>query len=177
MRVQLDHEQWEVADDATILQVLAEVSDRAQAQQRVVTSLCFNDRRLTDRDLQPALFARTASEAGPIRATSQPMEDIVAGVEPQLRRFAVLIREQGQALIDPLRTSTAPVQSIDAWLGLLADYVEAIEVRLSCKHSDIGSSLVSPWIGPLLDAREAGDVVRLADILEYELLPCLPEQA
>ncbi|MGH7233255.1 MAG: hypothetical protein ACREJU_18130 [Nitrospiraceae bacterium] len=174
MQITLDEEQWEVADNLSLLQVLAQVSDKAQAKQCIVTSLRVGGKSLTDRDLQPALLSRIAQELGMVQATSRAVEEIVVSAEEQLLHFGALIRRQGESLIGPLRAGTAGVNSVDGWLGLLADYVEAREMP-RVPNGAQSASYVSPWIGPLLDARSAGDVVRLTDCIEYELLPRLPE--
>ncbi|MBH0194033.1 MAG: hypothetical protein HP494_00170 [Nitrospira sp.] len=57
MRVTLDQDQWDIAAAATIGEVLAEVSDRAQAKSRIVTSVQLDSRTITDRDLD-AVFLR-----------------------------------------------------------------------------------------------------------------------
>ncbi len=176
MRIVLDEERWEAADDLSLQEILAQVSDRAHAKRRLVTFLEVGGKRLTDRDLAPALLARLGREVGDIRATSQSLEDILNGASEPLRRFGALIKEQGRTLIGDLRTGTGrgAVASLDAWLGLVADYLEATEAAgLSTRAARPGEPL-SPWIPPLLEARAAEDAVRLADLIEYELLPRLP---
>ena len=39
MRITLDHDQWDVSDDQLVSEVLMQVSDRAYARHRLVTSL------------------------------------------------------------------------------------------------------------------------------------------
>lgn len=174
MRIRLDEECWDVADDLSLQEILAQVSDRAHAKRRLVTSLEAGGKRLTDRDLAPALLARPGREVGDIHAMSQSFEDILNGACEPLRRFGALVKEQGRALIGPLRTGAGAMAPLDAWLGLLADYLEATEATgLSTRAAGPGEPL-SPWIPPLLEARAAEDAVRLADLVEYELLPRLP---
>ena len=176
MRIRLDEDQWEVDDTFSLLEILAQISDKAQAQQRLVTSLSVGGKQLTDRDLQPALLSRIGPEIGAIQAISQAMEDIMVSAEEPLQRFQALVRRQGEALTDSLRSGMADVRSVDEWLGMLADYVEATEMRRGLPGTNSKYRPISSWVEPLLDARNAGDVVRLADILEYELLPSFPER-
>ena len=60
--------------------------------------------------------------------------------------------------------------SLDAWLGKLADYIELVE---SGRRTAPSSKALTPWVQELLEARAERDVVRLADLLEYELIPRL----
>ncbi|MER3424863.1 MAG: hypothetical protein C4293_18220 [Nitrospiraceae bacterium] len=174
MQITLDEERWEVADELSVQEMLAQVSDRAHAKRRLVTSLEAGGRRLTDRDLQPAFLARPGREVGEIHATSQSLEEILNSASEHLRQFGVLVKEKGLSLIGPLRTGAGSVASLDAWFGLLADYVEASEAAGLHKCSGLSDETLASWIAPLLAARAAEDPVRLADLMEYELLPRLP---
>ena len=64
MRITLDHDQWDVSDDRPVSEVLTQVSDRAHAQHRIVTSLKLGGRPITDRDLQPTLLNKLLNEVG-----------------------------------------------------------------------------------------------------------------
>ncbi len=173
MQVILDQEQWEVADDVLLADVLAQVSDRAQAQSRIVTSLTVGDRPLSDRDLEPTLLATKAGETGGVRATSQAVREVLQAAQQSLRKYAGFLRDEGAVLIRSFRTGTGNLGSLDVWLGKLADYLEMTETA-SAHGSSVSdrNSLVS-WVQELMEARNAGDPVRLADLLEYELLPRL----
>ena len=61
----------------------------------------------------------------------------------------------------------------DAWLGRLADYAEMAQTGQAQGLSDTAATNALQWMQELVDARLAADPVRLADILEYELLPAL----
>ena len=71
MRITLDQDQWDISDDQLVSEVLTQVSDRAYARHRLVTSLKFGGRPITDRDLQPLLLNKRLDEVGPIEACSQ----------------------------------------------------------------------------------------------------------
>lgn len=47
MQVTLNNESWHVSDDATLMTVLAELSDRATAHRQFVTSLYVGGRTIT----------------------------------------------------------------------------------------------------------------------------------
>jgi hypothetical protein len=68
-----------------------------------------------------------------------------------------------------------PVESIDTWLGRLADYTELLEAGRTQGVAGLSSAAILPWIQELLAARTSSDAVRVADLLEYELLPRLTE--
>ncbi len=173
MQVILDHEEWEVANEVLLADVLAQVSDRAQAQSRIVTSLIVGGRSLSDRDLEPTLLATKAGEAGGVHATSQAMSEVLQAAQHSLRKYAGLLRDEGAALVRPLRIGTGDRGSLDAWLGKLADYLEMTETARAHALPDIPADSLIPWIQEVVDARAAADSVRLADLLEYELLPRL----
>lgn len=173
MQVILDHEEWEVANEVLLADVLAQVSDRAQAQSRIVTSLIVGGRPLSDRDLEPTLLATKAGEAGGVHATSQAMSEVLQAAQHSLRKYAGLLRDEGAALIRPLRIGTGDRGSLDAWFGKLADYLEMTETASAHESPMCCRDSLVPWVQELMEARNAGDLVRLADLLEYELLPRL----
>ena len=51
MHITLDEEQWQVSDESSLMEILATISDRAQAQHRMVTSLTIGGKAISDRDL------------------------------------------------------------------------------------------------------------------------------
>ena len=87
MRITLDHDQWDVSDDQLVSEVLMQVSDRAYARHRLVTSLKLGGRPITDRDLQPMLLGKLLKEVGPIDACSQNIPEIITNAAPSISRF------------------------------------------------------------------------------------------
>jgi hypothetical protein len=170
MQVTLDDEQWTVSDRTPLMEVLAQVSDKAHAKGRIVTSLQLGERRLTDRDLTRDLLAQIGSEIGRVQATSQSMDQVFKGADETLNRYAGLLKLDGVALVKALRTGQTPGGLLDAWLGRLADYVEYLEVKRTHSAPDYAVEPFAPWVARLLDARLTGDWVGLADVLEYEIL-------
>ena len=90
-----------------------------------------------------------------------------------MRKFTETLRADGTALIPKLRFGPSPLSSLDAWLGRLADYLEFVDQALIVMRAGTGASALAPWVQQLLEARAAQDMVRLADLLEYEILPRL----
>jgi hypothetical protein len=176
MQIVLDQDWWEVADDMLLGEIFSQVSDRAQAKQRFVTSLSIGERRLTDRDLEPTLLARVGNEVGPIKATSKALKDILAEAQPTLTQFETELKTEGQALISSLRAGLNGVNSVDAWLGRFADYVEMVELVRTQAGDRSQETSLAPWISELLEARTASDSVRVADVLEFELIPRMGRQ-
>ena len=77
MLVQLDEETWEVGDTVRLEEVLANLSDRAEAQGRLVTQLTVDNQPMTDRELVPPTLARVASSFGTIAAKSEELDSII----------------------------------------------------------------------------------------------------
>jgi hypothetical protein len=174
MQVTLDDEQWTVNDDISLMEILALLSDRAHAKQRLVTSLQVGDHRLTDRDLTRSLLSKVGAEIGDVRASTKSMEQVIDGADETIQRYAAVLKADGTILLNGFRAGQTPGGTLDAWLGRLADYLECLETQRS--HSPTGHSIqpVAPWVAHLLDARNRGDWVGLADLLEYEILTRLP---
>ncbi|MEO8338217.1 MAG: hypothetical protein ABI604_00700 [Nitrospirota bacterium] len=173
MRITLDHDQWDVSDDQLVSEVLTQVSDRAYARNRLVTSLKLGGRPITDRDLQPMLLSKLLKEVGPIDACSQNTPEIMMNAAPTVARFASTLKAEAQGFLTPLRMSGIIPSGLDRWFGQLADYVELLQS--AGRGSSAGGDLqtLSSWIQELLDARSIQDSVRMADILEFEVVPHL----
>jgi hypothetical protein len=63
--------------------------------------------------------------------------------------------------------------ALDRWFGQLADYVELLQAAGQDSYAFGDLQTISSWIQELLDARSIQDPVRMADILEFEILPHL----
>lgn len=173
MRITLDHDQWDVSDDQPVSEGLTQVSDRAYARHRLVTSLKLGGRTITDRDLQPLLLNARLGEVGPIEACSQNIPEIMRNAAPAIARFASTLRAEAHGFLTPLRTSGVIPSALDRWFGQLADYVELLQAAGQGTQAGSELQVFSPWIQELLDARSIQDSVRMADILEFEILPHL----
>ena len=173
MRITLDHDQWDVSDDQPVSEVLTQVSDRAHARHRLVTSLKLGGRPITDRDLQPMLLSKLLKEVGPIDACSQNIPEIMTNAAPAITRFASTLKAEAQGFLTPLRMSGIIPSALDRWFGQLADYVELLQAAGQGSRASGDLQALSSWIQELLDARTIQDPVRLADILEFEVLPQL----
>jgi hypothetical protein len=173
MQITLDQDHWEADAPLTMEHALTEVSERAHARARIVTKLQLDHRTITDRDLDPAFLAESVACFRQLTAVSQPMPELIQAAEGSMRKYADTLRADGMALISPLRFEPLPLSALDAWLGRLADYFEFIEGASATVQTGTGTSILAPWIQQLLEARAAGDLVRLADLLEYEILPRL----
>lgn len=173
MQITLDQDHWEVDAPLTMEQVLTELSERAHARARIVTKLQLDHRTITDRDLDPVFLAESVQRFRQLTAVSQPMPDLIKAAEGSIRKYAETLRTDGTALLSPLRFGPLPLSTLDAWLGQLADYLEFVEGTSATRQVGTGVSTVVPWVQQLLEARAARDVVRVADLLEYEILPQL----
>jgi len=171
--ITLDQDQWDVSDDQLVSEVLTEVSDRAYAQHRLVTSLKLGGRPITDRDIQPLLLNKLLKEVGPIEARSQNIPEIMTNAAPTIARFAATLKAEAQGFLTPLRASGVIPSSLDLWFGQLADFVELLQAGVQSGPARDDLQTVSFWIQELLEARSIQDPVRMADILEFEVLPQL----
>lgn len=176
MHITLDGEQWQIPDDTSLMNALAFLSDKAHAQHRIVTSLTVGGKAVSDRDLDPA-FESTGQDVGEVSGRSQSLHAIITDAKQAIDRFAAQLRADGLVLLGPLRSGTGQVGTIDAWLGRLADYTEMLEAGQAQGVAGLSSAPLLPWIQELLGARTFADPIRVADLLEYELLPLLTESS
>lgn len=173
MLITLDQDHWEVGTPLTMEHVLAEISERAHARARIVTKLQLDHRTITDRDLDPAFLAESVVRFRQLTAVSQPLPELIRTAEGSIKKYTETLRTEGAALLSPLRFGPSPLSALDAWLGQLADHLEFVDGTSVTMQGGTGASDVAPWVQQLLEARVDRDVVRLADLLEYEILPRL----
>jgi hypothetical protein len=175
MDITLDEERWQLPDDTSLMEALAQVSDKAQSKGCFVTQLTVGGRAVTDRDLQPAFLAQKGADVPTIQAVSRSLRAIMSDAAVTMARFSAQLKSDGEALVGALRAGRGGFVTLDTWLGRLADYAEMAVAGRTQGLPDTGVTRALPWIQELVDARQAADAVRLADILEYELLPTLPD--
>jgi hypothetical protein len=175
MHITLDGEQWQIPDDTSLMNALAFLSDKAHAQHRIVTSLTVGGKAISDRDLDPAFLNQRGQDVGEVAGRSQSLHAIITDAKQAIDRFAAQLRADGLLLLGLLRSGTGQVGSIDAWLGRLADYTEMLEAGHAQGVEGLSSAALLPWIQELLGARTTADPIRVADLLEYELLPRLAD--
>lgn len=174
MRIFLNNEEWELSDEATLFEALAQVSDRAQSRQHVVVRLEVGGRPVTDRDLHPDFLSQTGNLIGVVRATSQPVTEISAATRELVETYGRQLRQEGTALVAAHQRGETATAGLDGWLGRLADYVEAIEQDCGYAATSKKRDSLVPWIAELLEARSRKDAVRMGDLLQYEVLARLP---
>lgn len=177
MHITLDEEQWQLPDETSVMEVLAAISDKARAQNRIVTSLTIGGKAINDRDLTPAFLNQTMKSLGGVQAASKSFHCIITEAKQAISRFAAQLQSDGHGLLIGLRSGTGQVGSIDAWFGRLADYTEMLEAGANQGVEGLTPGPLLPWIQELLGARTSADPIRVADLLEYELLPRLTESA
>lgn len=173
MQITLDHDHWNVDAPLTMEQVLTDVSERAHARARIITKLHLDQRMITDRDLDPVFLAESVTQFTQLTAVSQAMSELIGAAEESVKKYAATLRAEGTALLSPLRFGPWPLSALDAWLGRLADYLEFAASASSTMPAGNGVSPMASWVQQLVEARAAKDVVRMADLLEYEILPRL----
>lgn len=173
MQVTLDHEQWEVGTGTTLGEVFADISERAHARARIVTSLAVDHRIITDRDIDVGLLAESAARFSRLTATSHSVQEIMRMAQDSAHRYAKVLCAEGLPLVHAFRSGEPQVNALDLWLGKLADYLETMEGHRETPQSVEAVRPLSSWVQELLDARSARDPVLMADLLEYEILPRL----
>ena len=170
MHVMLDQDQWEVANGLSLGDVLADISDKAHTRSRLITSLTVDQRTITDRDLDPAFLGESIARFTQLKAISQTMDEVMHGATSAIQQYAALLRNEAQELASQIRMGDERLTSLDAWLGKLADYLELVESNPAKADPD---QAMTPWVRALLEARAQRDLIRVADLLEYELAPRL----
>lgn len=173
MRVQLDHDTWEMEDAARLEEVLADLSDRAQAKGRLVTKLTAANRIMTDRELVPQTLSQPAKLFDPIHALSERMEILVQQSENLAKKFVQQINLEAQEIVEGFRIGHPSLPALDRWFGQMADYLEWGHIHARFGMSGGHASNIKEWIEELMSARNKRDFVRAADILEYEIIPLL----
>lgn len=170
MHVMLDQDQWEVVNGLSLGDVLADISEKAHARSRLITSLTVDQRTITDRDLDPLFLGEPIARFTHLQAVSQTMDEVMRGATSTIQQYADLLRNEAQELASHIRMGDERLTSLDAWLGKLADYLELMESKQAKPHPD---RAMTPWVQGLLEARARRDFIHVADLLEYELAPRL----
>lgn len=170
MHVMLDQDQWEVVNGLNLRDVLADISEKAHARARLITSLTVDQRPITDRDLDSAFLDEPIARFTHLQATSQTMDEVMHKAASTIQQYADLLRHEAQELAAHMRMGDERLTALDAWLGKLADYLELVESNRAKSHPD---RAMTSWVQALLDARAQRDLIRMADLLEYELAPRL----
>ena len=174
MQVQLDEEVWEMADTVKLEEVIARVSDTAHARGCLVTNLKVGQRSFTDRDLVPSVLSQIAGPMGKVVATSQPLQSIVESGAQSAREYGSGLKADGENLVKFFRRGEKRFRQLDEWFGRLADYVEWVEIARTVGSSQHTADSLVNWLPEILNVREREDIVRLADLLEFEIVPRLP---
>jgi hypothetical protein len=173
MHIRLDDDQWVAPTDASLEEVFAELSERAHARARIVTTMVLDRRRLTDRDLEPRLLQEPSAKFDQLVATSLTKEEIIRAARGTIDRYRELIVQEGDSLVRQFRSGMQDLSLLDRWLGKVADLLELPGHNTPHPAPDSDVSATAKWIEQLLGARYLGDTVRMADLLEYEILPKL----
>ncbi len=173
MQIRLDDDQWRAATDASLGDVFAELSERAHAKARIVTTMMLDRRQLTDRDLDPGLLQEPSAKFGNLVATSLTQSELIHAARGTINRYRELVIQEGHSLVSQLRLGMQDLSSLDRWLGKVADLLELIGHSAPNPAADSDVRTIAGWIEELLGARHLSDTVRMADLLEYEILPRL----
>ena len=80
---------------------------------------------------------------------------------------------KGHTIASAFRAGRSHVGALDLWLGKLADYLELMEGGRISRCDSEEERPLSAWVRELLMARDVRDIVLMADLLEYEILPRL----
>lgn len=173
MRIKLDDDQWVAAAEATLGDIFAELSERAHARSRIVTTMMLDHRQITDRDIDPQLLQQPSACFSDLVATSATQQDLIETARGSLKRYCEHVVQEGDSLVGHLRLDIQDLAPLDLWLGKVADVLELLENSPHDPASDSGAQVIAGWIEKLLEARYCRDTVRMADLLEYEILPRL----
>jgi hypothetical protein len=126
-----------------------------------------DQRPITDRDLNEIFLSEAAARYARLVARSQSHEEIVRAAQPSIAKYATEIHREGMRLVAQFREGRQPWAQLDGWMGKFADYLELAE----CSPKETAEASMTPSVQNLLAARSVGDLVLLADLLEYEVLP------
>ncbi|MEK7868974.1 MAG: hypothetical protein AAB271_01460, partial [Nitrospirota bacterium] len=116
MHVMLDQDQWEVVNALSLGDVLADISEKAHARSRLITSLTVDQRTITDRDLDSAFLGEPIARFTHLQAVSQTMDEVMLGAASTIQHYADLLRKEAQELASHIRMGDERLTSLDAWL-------------------------------------------------------------
>ncbi len=173
MNIKLDNDQWQAANGTTLGEILADLSERAHAKLRIVTTVTLDHRRITDRDIDPTLLQELSGKYRELVATSATQQAILESARGAIDRFQELVVEEGTSLVGQLRLGGQDLSLLDLWLGKVADVVEIMTNGQKQPGTESPARVVAEWMEEFLEARRLRDTVRMADLLEYEVLPRL----
>ena len=173
MNIKLDDEQWQAATNTTVGEILADLSERAHAKSRIVTTLILDQRRITDRDIDQRFLLESTAQYRDLIATSATQRDILDTSRGSIERYRALVIQEGTALVTHFRMGREDLATLDLWLGKVADMLELMENGGFNEAPDRQAQSTAVWIEELLTARSLRDLVRMADLLEYEIVPRL----
>jgi len=171
MNIRLDGEQWQAEGATTLGDIFADLSERAHARSRIVTTVMLDSRRITDRDLDPHLLQQSSASYRQLVATSATQQEILHSAHGAIERYRNLVVAEGTSLANQFRMGIQDLSSFDVWLGKVADAVEIIENGQKQPGTKSPGQAIAGWVEELLAARHMHDTVRMADLLEYEILP------
>lgn len=135
--------------------------------------MTLDRRRITDRDIDPTLLQESSGKYRELVATSATQQAILESARGAIDRFRELVVEEGTSLVGQLRLGVQDLSLLDLWLGKVADVVELIGNGPKQLGTESPAHLVAGWMEAFLEARCLRDTVRMADLLEYEVLPRL----
>lgn len=171
MNIQLDNDQWQAGSPTTLGDIFADLSERAHARARIVTTLVLDNRRITDRDIDPHLLQQSSASYRRLVATSSTQQELMESAHGVIERYRRVVVAEGTAIADQFRMGGQDLSSFDVWLGKVADVVEIMENGQKQPGTQSPGQVIAGWIEELLAARHLHDTVRMADLLEYEILP------
>lgn len=171
MNIQLDNEQWQAVSTATLGDILADLSERAHARSRIVTTVMLDSRRITDRDIDPHLLQQPSARYRELVATSATQPELLESARGAIERYRRVVAAEGTSLANQFRMGAQDLSAFDVWLGKVADALEIIENGQKQLGTKSPGHAIAGWIEELLAARHTRDTVRMADLLEYEILP------
>ena len=86
------------ANGTTLGEILADLSERAHAKLRIVTTVTLDRRRITDRDIDPTLLQECSGKYCELVATSATQQAILESARGAIDRFRELVVEEGTVI-------------------------------------------------------------------------------
>ena len=113
MDITLDEERWQLPDETSLMEALAQVSDKAQSKGCFVTRLTVGGRTVTDRDLEPSFLAQKGADVSTVDAVSRSLRTIMSDAAATMARFSMQLKHDGEALVGPLRAGRGGFAALD----------------------------------------------------------------
>jgi hypothetical protein len=167
-------------DCANLAELIARAEALGDAAERSVVVAVEIDGRVLPPEELGLLETRRLDEVSAVRVERRPSTEVARSVLVQGADYTTRIVEAIAAVADDYRAGRSEQAN-----RVLADVLDSISVLTGITYSISGTLAdeaqalgalqgeIHPWLEEMLDAQTGEDLIRIADVLEYEIAPRL----